>query len=205
MGVRALTLYAFSEQNWDRSDDEVDALMHLLREYLIEERDEILDHQIRLRAVGRTRRLPGFVRDVLDPLAHESGDHKGMTLSLALSYGGREELVDAARALASEAAHGRLKPEDIDERLLETALPSMDVGPVDLLIRTGGEQRISNFVLWGAAYAELFFSPALWPDYSEQDLYQAVASFQSRERRFGLVPTRSDARCEPQQEDAAGR
>ncbi len=187
LGVRALTLYAFSEQNWDRPPCEVHALMGLLREFLVSERAEILDNAIRLRAIGRLDRLPTHVREVLEPLAAESADARGMTLTLALSYGGREELVDAARAMAHAAAAGTLDPELIDVALLDRALPSMDVGPVDLLVRTGGEQRISNFVLWAAAYAELFFTPTLWPDYGERDLYAAVAEFQRRDRRFGRV------------------
>ncbi|MEZ4254298.1 MAG: polyprenyl diphosphate synthase [Polyangiales bacterium] len=185
LGVRALTLYAFSEQNWDRPPREVDALMALLREFLVSERDEILDNGIRLRGVGRIDRLPPIVREVLDPLAEESRNNTNMTLSLALSYGGREEIADAARVLAKEVAAGRLAPEKVTEAALAAEMPSMDVGPVDLLIRTGGEQRISNFLLWGAAYAELFFSPTLWPDYEARDLYEAIHAYQRRERRFG--------------------
>ena len=187
LGIRALTLYAFSEQNWDRPRDEVSALMGLLREFLVSERAEILDNAIRLRAVGRVDRLPPIVREVLDPLVEESSDNGGMTLSLALSYGGREEIVDAARTLATRVARGVITPDAIDEDAVASVIPSMEVGPVDLLIRTGGEQRISNFLLWGAAYAELYFSPALWPDYLESDLYEAIAAYQARDRRFGRV------------------
>ncbi len=187
LGLDALTLYAFSEQNWSRPEPEVEALMELLRDYLVEERDELLDTGIRLRAIGRKDRLPRRVRDVLEPLEAETAQLDGMTLSLALSYGGREELVDAARTLACEAMAGRLDPATLDEARFAKALPSMDVGAVDLLIRTGGEQRISNFLLWGAAYAELHFSAKLWPDFDEADLMLAIADFQSRERRFGGV------------------
>jgi undecaprenyl diphosphate synthase len=193
LGVEALTLYAFSEQNWSRPAFEVEALMELLREYLVSERDELVDNGIRLRAVGRTGRLPPRVREVLDPLVEETADLRGMTLSLALSYGGREEIVDAARAIAERVARGELRPEEVREPLLDALMPSCDVGPVDLLIRTGGEQRISNFLLWGAAYAELHFTPRLWPDFDERDLYAAIAAFQGRERRFGLVPESSCA------------
>jgi undecaprenyl diphosphate synthase len=187
LGVRALTLYAFSEQNWDRPPFEVHALMRLLREFLLSERAEILENAIRLRAIGRTERLPASVREVLEPLVAESADNGGMTLTLALSYGGREEIVDAARVLARAAERRELAPEAIDEALFESALPSMELGPVDLLIRTGGEQRISNFVLWAAAYAELYFTEALWPDMGERELYEAVAAYQQRDRRFGRV------------------
>ncbi|MBC7171725.1 MAG: di-trans,poly-cis-decaprenylcistransferase, partial [Polyangiaceae bacterium] len=188
LGVEALTLYAFSEQNWNRPPYEVSALMELLRRFLVSERDELLDNGIRLRAIGRTSRLPERVREVLEPLAEETKDLTGMTLSLALSYGGREELVDAARIIAERAQRGELDPADVDEALIDSLLASSDVGPVDLMIRTGGEQRVSNFLLWGAAYAELHFTPKLWPDFEEADLYAAVAAFQGRERRFGLVP-----------------
>ena len=185
LGVRALTLYAFSAQNWERPRFEVDALMELLREFLVTERAEILDHEIRLRAIGDVDRLPRGVREVLDALRRESAANGGMTLTLALSYGGQEELVLAARELATRAARGELDPRTIDAEVLERHLPSADVGAVDLLIRTGGEQRISNFLLWGAAYAELYFSPVLWPEWSEPDLYEAIAAFQERDRRFG--------------------
>ena len=193
LGIRALTLYAFSEQNWDRPRDEVSALMGLLREFLLSERAEILDNAIRLRAVGRVDRLPPTVRDVLDPLVAESATGSGMTLSLALSYGGREEIADAARTLASRVASGVITPDAIDEAAVASVMPSMEAGAVDLLIRTGGEQRISNFLLWGVAYAELYFSPTLWPDYVERDLYDAIAAYQSRDRRFGRVSSVSQA------------
>jgi undecaprenyl diphosphate synthase len=187
LGIRALTLYAFSEQNWARPREEVDALMDLLREFLLSEREEMIRNSIKLRAVGRVDRLPVRVREVLSRVAAETARLEGMTLTLALSYGGREEIADGARALAERVARGELDPSRIDEAMLERTLPSMDVGAVDLLVRTGGEQRISNFVLWGAAYAELYFSPKLWPDYQVADLFEAVAAFQARDRRFGRV------------------
>ncbi|MBZ0115930.1 MAG: di-trans,poly-cis-decaprenylcistransferase [Sandaracinaceae bacterium] len=188
LGVRALTLYAFSEQNWERPRLEVDALMELLREFLISEREELLGNGIRLRAIGRRDRLPDRVGTVLDAISEETAHLDRMTLTLALSYGGREEIADAAREIARRAATGELDPDRVDERLLGAVLPSMEVGPVDLLVRTGGEVRISNFLLWGAAYAELYFSDTLWPEYTERDLFEAIAAFQARERRFGRVP-----------------
>jgi len=187
LGIRALTLYAFSEQNWARPELEVDALMQLLREFLLSERDEILDNGIRLNAIGNLGRLPAVVRTVLDPLRKESAGREEMTLTLALSYGGREEIANAAADLAREVAAGRLSPEDVTEDALHARMPSLAVGDPDLVIRTGGERRISNFLLYGLAYAELHFADVLWPDFSEHDLYDAVASFQRRERRFGLV------------------
>jgi undecaprenyl diphosphate synthase len=187
LGLKALTLYAFSEQNWARPEDEVDTLMVLLRDFLLSERDEILDHGIRLNAVGNLARLPGLVRGVLDPLRSDSADHDQMTLTLALSYGGREEIAAVARELATEVASGRMRPEDVTAESLRGRMPSLAVGDPDLVIRTGGERRISNFLLYGLAYAELHFTDALWPDFSEADLYTAIESYQRRERRFGLV------------------
>ncbi|AKT38374.1 polyprenyl diphosphate synthase [Chondromyces crocatus] len=187
LGIEALTLYAFSEQNWARPTGEVDALMGLLREFLMSERDEILHNDIRLVAIGDLQRLPPAVREVLYPLRQASSDKSRMTLALALSYGGREEIAAAAQQLALEAAAGRLDPRSIDHTLLATRIPSLSFGDPDLIIRTGGEQRLSNFLLYGAAYAELAFTDRLWPDFVEDDLFAAIASYQRRERRFGKV------------------
>jgi undecaprenyl diphosphate synthase len=184
LGIDALTLYAFSEQNWARPPGEVEALMGLLCEFLVSERGEIVENDIRLVAIGR---LPEAVRQVLDPLRGLTSRNEKMTLALALSYGGREEIAAAARQLAVEAASGQLDPATIDATLLGARLPSLGVGDPDLIIRTGGEFRLSNFLLYGAAYAELAFSDRLWPDFTEDDLFAAIASFQRRERRFGLV------------------
>src|SRR5690606_23339679 len=164
-------------------DLEVDALMQLLREFLLSERDELLDNGIRLNAIGNLGRLPAVVRTVLDPLRTDSAARTDMTLTLALSYGGREEIATAARELASEVAAGRMRPEDLTEEALHARMPSLSVGDPDLVIRTGGERRISNFLLYGLAYAELHFADVLWPDFTEADLYEAIASFQRRERR----------------------
>lgn len=187
LGLDALTLYAFSEQNWGRPAGEVDALMGLLREFLVTERGEILNNSIRLVAIGDIERLPESVREVLDPLRRASAPNEKMTLALALSYGGREEIAAVARDLALEAAAGRLDPKTINAELLASRLPSLSVGDPDLIIRTGGEQRLSNFLLYGAAYAELAFTDRLWPDFTEDDLFAAISSYQRRERRFGNV------------------
>jgi undecaprenyl diphosphate synthase len=187
LGLQALTLYAFSEQNWARPEDEVDALMELLREFLLTERGEILGNGIRLNAVGNIGRLPHVVRAVLDPLRKDSESNGAMTLTLALSYGGREEIVAAARELARRVEAGEMGADQVTEDALHGLMPSLTVGDPDLVIRTGGERRISNFLLYGLAYAELHFADVLWPDFSEEHLYEAVASYQSRERRFGLV------------------
>jgi len=187
LGLRALTLYAFSEQNWARPEDEVDALMELLRDFLLSERGEILGNGIRLNAVGNVGRLPAVVRAVLDPLRKESESNDQMTLTLALSYGGREEIVAAARELARRVESGEIKSDEVTESALHGLMPSLSVGDPDLIIRTGGERRISNFLLYGLAYAELHFADVLWPDFEAEHLYEAIASYQSRERRFGLV------------------
>jgi undecaprenyl diphosphate synthase len=187
LGLRALTLYAFSEQNWARPEEEVDALMQLLREFLLTERDEILDNGIRLNAIGNLGRLPAIVRAVLDPLRAASAPNGEMVLTLALSYGGREEIAHAARELAKAVAAGRIKPDDVTPEALRAHMPSLTVGDPDLVIRTGGERRISNFLLYGLAYAELYFADVLWPDFAEKDLFAAIASYQRRERRFGLT------------------
>jgi undecaprenyl diphosphate synthase len=187
LGLKALTLYAFSEQNWARPEGEVDALMELLRDFLLSERGEILGNGIRLNAIGNLGRLPGIVRAVLDPLRKESSAQNEMTLTLALSYGGREEIAAAARDLAREVKAGRIDPDDVTEERLHERMPSLSVGDPDLIIRTGGERRISNFLLYGLAYAELHFADVLWPDFQADDLYAAIASYQTRERRYGLV------------------
>jgi len=194
LGIPALTLYAFSEQNWDRPEAEVNALVDLLCECLVSERNELVDNEIRLSAVGRLHKLPERAQSKLAALTSETESFTGMTLTLALSYGGREELVDASRALARRVRDGEIEPSDIDEAAIELELPSMDVGPVDLLVRTGGEQRISNFLLWSSAYAEFYFTDELWPDFDASSLYCALEEYQARERRFGLVP---GARAKP--------
>jgi len=187
LGVDALTLYAFSEQNWERPQIEVDALMHLLEEFLVSEREELLARGIRLRSIGRRHRLPDRVRGVLESVMEDTKRCDRMTLTLALSYGGREEIADAAREIARRAATGELDPDNVDVRSFGNVLPSMENGPVDLLIRTSGELRLSNFLLWSTAYAELYFTDRLWPDYAEADLFEAIGAYQMRDRRFGRI------------------
>jgi undecaprenyl diphosphate synthase len=185
VGLKAISLYAFSAQNGDRPPDEVATLMQLLRDYVIDERDEIMDNDIRLVAIGDIDRLPDFVKGPLDALMAESADNRAMTLTLALSYGGRESLVQAAQALAGEVARGALRPEDITEMHLSGALQTSGLPQLDLLVRTSGEERLSNFLLWEAAYAELYFTDTYWPDFGKEELYRALESFRGRERRFG--------------------
>ena len=185
MGIKALTLFAFSEQNWDRPTGEVDALMELLLRYVLEERAEIMGNDIRLTAIGALQRLPDFVRVPLQALIDASAKQEGMTLCLALSYGAREDIVSAARGLAAEVLEKKLRFEDIDEDRLAMRLSSSALPPLDLLIRTSGELRVSNFLLWELAYAELYFSEAMWPDFRRPDLNNAITAYRTRERRFG--------------------
>jgi undecaprenyl diphosphate synthase len=198
LGLKALTLYAFSEQNWSRPGDEVDALWVLLREFLMSEREEILDHGIRLNAVGNVGRLPALVRTVLEPLRKDSETNNTMTLNLALSYGGREEIADAARELARRVAAGTMNVEDVTADALHGLMPSLESGDPDLVIRTGGEHRISNFMLYGLAYSELYFTERLWPDFGVEDFYAALAAYQQRERRFGKVGKAAEPVSNPQ-------
>ena len=187
LGIQALTLYAFSSQNWDRPIEEVRMLMALLRDYLVDERGEILDNGIRLTTIGNTDRLPDFVRDPLFALKDDSANNSGMTLCLALSYGGREAIVDAARGLVEQVLAGEIRPQDVNELSFAEALCTRSLPPLDLVIRTSGEQRLSNFLMWEAAYAELYFTDTMWPDFRRDDLMDAIAAYQGRERRFGLT------------------
>jgi undecaprenyl diphosphate synthase len=185
LGIGALTLYAFSEQNWARPGGEVEALMGLLEEFLKSERGEILDNGIRLVAIGDLSRLPEHVRKALDPLAADSSQNRGMTLALALSYGAREEIAHVARELALEAQRGSIDPAAIDASVIASRIPSLGVGEPDLILRTGGEQRLSNFLLYGAAHAELVFSDRLWPDFDEESLFEAIQVYQLRKKSQG--------------------
>jgi undecaprenyl diphosphate synthase len=187
IGLEAITLYAFSSQNWQRPAEEVGALMSLLREYLLGERDEIMDNDIRLDAIGDVEKLPPMVRDPLDELRNLSAANKSMTLTLALSYGGRESIARAVAALARDVASGSLAANSIDVDAFGRYLPTHRLPPLDLLVRTSGEQRISNFMLWELAYAELVFTDTLWPDFRRAHLYAALEEYARRERRFGLT------------------
>jgi undecaprenyl diphosphate synthase len=187
LGVHALTLFAFSEQNWGRSSDEVMQLMQLLAKFLVDEHNELIARGIRVRAIGQVGRLPRFVAAPLATLEADTAGGAGMTLCLALSYGGREALTAAAQTLVADATRGRLGPDDVTPELLGARLGTSDLPPLDLIIRTSGEQRLSNFLLWESAYAELVFSPVLWPDFRRAHLEAALAEFGSRDRRFGLT------------------
>ena len=187
MGVGHLTLYAFSSENWGRPHDEVDALMGLLSAQLQRQLERLPLQRVRLRAIGELDRLPDKIRKVLDQVITGTAQNDEMTLTLALSYGGRNELIRAARALAHEVAAGRMEPEAIDEAMLAGALDTAGLPDPDLVIRTSGETRISNFMLWQTAYAEFIFLDVLWPDFSAYHLRTAFEEFARRERRFGLT------------------
>jgi undecaprenyl diphosphate synthase len=185
--IEALTLYAFSVQNWARPQQEVACLMGLLFDYLGEERRTILDNGIRLQGIGEIDRLPGFVQKKLRSLERESANNEGMTLSLALSYGAREDITTACRRLATEVSEGRLRPEDITPERLGAQMMTKGLPPVDLLVRTSGELRLSNFLLWECAYAEIVVTDVLWPDFQESHFFECIDVFRSRSRRFGLT------------------
>ncbi len=185
LGIKALTLYAFSEENWARPKAEVEALMRLLGRFLKNERQEMIDRGIRLKAIGSIERLPPATRQLLDQTLADTAAGEHMVLTLALSYGGRQELTRAARRLAARAAAGEISPEAIDEAALEGELYTQGLPQVDLLIRTSGELRVSNFLLWQIAYAEFYFTGTYWPDFREEELAKALMSYGQRERRFG--------------------
>jgi undecaprenyl diphosphate synthase len=187
LGLPALTLYAFSAQNWERPRPEIAHLMHLLRTFAIDEKPELMARGIRVMTIGDVRRLPLFARAPLAALEVASAGNREMTLCLALSYGGREAITAAARALVADATAGLLRPDDVTEQRLGARLETRALPPLDLLIRTSGEQRLSNFLLWEAAYAELYFTPVLWPDFDRETLEAALLAYAHRERRFGLT------------------
>ena len=187
IGIPVLTLYAFSAQNWQRPAAEVGELMRLLRTFLFDECAELLARGIRLTTIGDEARLPRLVRAALAAVKQRTRRNRAMTLCLALSYGAREAIVAAARALATAAARAGLSPDAIDEASFAGALDSRALPPLDLLIRTSGERRLSNFLLWESAYAELHFTEVLWPDFTRADLEAALADFSRRQRRFGRL------------------
>lgn len=186
-GISHLTLYAFSMENWQRPAAEVDALMELLRRYLRQERDTLLRNGVRLLTLGRVQDLPVDVRALLAETEQATAAGARTTLRLALSYGGRQELADAAARLAAEVQAGRLAPSAITPAALASHLYDPALPDPDLLIRTGGEQRLSNFLLWQASYAELHFTPVLWPDFRREHLLAALDDYRRRVRRFGRV------------------
>ncbi len=186
-GVSYLTLYGFSSENWNRPEDEVKGLMGLLRLYLRNELNYVHENGVCLRVIGDRDRLDGDIVKLIEEAEAQTASNSAITLVIALSYGGRSEITRAARLLATRAAAGDLNPADIDEGALEASLFTSDIPDPDLLIRTSGEKRISNFLLWQTAYSELVFVDTLWPDLSKEDFDTALLEFQGRERRYGTI------------------
>jgi len=186
-GVEHLTLYTFSSENWQRPPLEVRALMTLLVEMVEREIDDLNSNNVRLRTIGDLSRLPDRTREALERGVERTAQNAGLQLHLALSYGGRAEIIDGVRSLARAAQTGRISPEEITDEIFRRSLFSPDVPDPDLMIRTGGDHRISNFLLWQVAYAELWFTDVLWPDFGPDQLDKAIADFQKRQRRYGKV------------------
>jgi len=185
LGIKYLTLYAFSTENWDRPDDEVNALMRIMVQSLNNETDKLIKNNIRLTAIGDLDRLAADVRARLSDTINVTSGSTGLGLIVALSYSSRWEIIRAAKKIAGDVTGGLLKIESIDENEFSKRLTTKDIPDPDLMIRTSGELRISNFLLWQLAYAELYFTEKLWPDFGKEDLYEAIIDFQKRERRFG--------------------
>jgi undecaprenyl diphosphate synthase len=185
IGIEQLTLYCLSSENWKRPQRELDLLMHLLEQYLIEERGTLINENIRLSVVGRRDGLPDSVLAEMDKTIELSREHTGLRLCLAINYGGRQEMVDAVRSIAQAARVGTLDPEDVGEATIADHLYTAGMSDPDLLIRTAGEMRISNFLLWQISYAELWVTEHCWPEFRESDLHAAIRDFAARDRRFG--------------------
>jgi len=183
--IGQLTLYAFSNENWKRSKTEVNFLMRMLKKFLISERKTIKDNDIILKTIGRTEALPDNVKKELSISMEESKNNKGMILCLALNYGGRTEIIDATKKLAADVKKGTRKLKDIDDDVFKEYMYTSGMSDPDLLIRTGGEMRISNFLLWEVSYAELFFTSVYWPEFKKKHLEEALSDYAIRERRFG--------------------
>lgn len=187
LGVQVLTIYAFSQENWNRPAHEINALMGLLEHYLSTERNKLIEQGVRFRTIGRAELLPASALQWVRTAEQETAHLSKLQLTVALSYGGRAEIVDAVRAIVREAREGKIQADDVDESLVQQFLYTHDLPDPDLLIRTSGETRISNFLLWQSAYTELYFTPTLWPDFRRRELLLALLEFQRRERRFGRV------------------
>jgi undecaprenyl diphosphate synthase len=185
LGIHFLTLYAFSTENWSRPKEEVDALMELLVETIHGEVTTLMKNNIRLHSIGDIEQLPGKCRHELSEAMQHTRNNTGLTLILALNYSSRWEITEASKMIAQDVINGRLQTGSITEATLSHYLQTKDYPDPELMIRTSGEQRMSNYLLWQLAYAELYFTPVLWPDFSKEDLYEAIIEFQKRERRFG--------------------
>lgn len=185
VGIEFLTLYAFSTENWNRPKLEVSALMELLSATIKNERQTMIDNKVRLRTIGQTENLPSKTKKALEELIETTKNNKNTTLTLALSYGSRVEILNTTKKIAEDILSGKFSPEDINEKLFESYLQTNYMPDPELLIRTSGEQRISNYLLWQLAYSELYFTEKLWPDFRREDFLLALQNFQNRERRFG--------------------
>jgi len=185
LGVKVLTLYAFSSENWQRPEQEVSTLMSLLKTFLARELTNLTQNNIKLRAIGQEERLPADVREVLDNSIRQSAGNTGMVLNLALSYGSRDEIVRAVRLIAEKCQHNELAIENINIQTINDHLYTSGLPDPDLIIRTGGESRLSNFLLWQASYSEIYITDTHWPDFREPQLLVAIADYQKRQRRFG--------------------
>ncbi len=187
VGIQALTLYAFSDENWGRPSMEINGLMKLLKEYLLKETPRMIRENIRFHTIGRIQDLPDFAQEVIAETKRKTENNDGLIFTLALSYGARREITDAARRLAEKAVKGELDVGEINQQHFEAELSTALLPELDLLVRTSGEYRISNFLLYQLAYAELYFTDTLWPEYQDKDLLEAILEFGKRERRFGLT------------------
>lgn len=187
LGIEVLTLYAFSTENWKRPQREIRTLMGLLKRFLAAEGASLVKNNIRLKTIGAIEDLPADVREVLNAVIHQSSSNTGMILNAALSYSGRNEIIQAIKKIGQAVAAGSIQPADINEQLFSEYLYTAGLPDPDLLIRTSGEYRISNFLLWQTAYTELYITSTLWPDFSKKDLLRALADYAKRERRFGLT------------------
>lgn len=185
IGVKYLTLYAFSTENWNRSEEEVATLMNLLREYLKSDLKEIQENGVKIVFIGERQMLDADIVENMRKLEADTAGNDKMTLCIALSYGSRQEIVNAARKIAALAKRGDIQPEDVDSKMFSDMLYTKDIPDPDMLIRTSGEQRVSNYLLWQLAYTEFFFTDVLWPDFSRKHLEDIIAEFNSRERRYG--------------------
>ena len=185
LGVKYLTLYTFSTENWNRPQPEVDLLMHLVVTAIEQQTPDLIKNNVRLTTIGDLSRLPDFARERLQRCINDTAAGTGLVLCLALSYSSRWEIVEAARTIATQAANGLISANDIDDHTLANALSTASMPDPDLLIRTGGDLRISNFLLWQIAYSELYFTPKFWPDFDKDDFVAAIADYQQRERRYG--------------------
>ncbi|MGJ8644010.1 MAG: isoprenyl transferase [Luteolibacter sp.] len=187
IGAKYLTLYAFSSENWNRPEAEIEALMALLNHFLDEKAEELNKQNVRLKAIGQIERLPKSTRDRLTRIQEHTKDNDSMTLVLALSYGSREEITRATRSIAEDAIAGKISPDEITPELFSNHLYTADIPDPDLLIRTSGEMRISNFLLWQISYSEIVIVKKMWPDFRQDDLFEAVEEFKKRHRRFGAL------------------